>query len=78
MSTFEKQPGHYDHRPRGIPVWLWFPVLVFSITAIYCHHTTTITVPTLPSNYAVLATDGKGHLFWLEPANSPFPGGKQP
>lgn len=82
MPLFEKQPV----RPAAtlaaasevFVVIVILLILVAMLTAMVKGHASTITIPPPPSNYAVLATDGKGHLFWLEPVNSPFPGGKQP
>ena len=70
MSTFEKMPPRAARTVvcseifvAGMALLLW-TVLVAASIRNYLKSSTTITVPPLPSNYAVLATDGKGHLFW--------------
>lgn len=71
MSTFEKQSFPPAGFATSDKIIIWFCCLVI-VVGTFVHvmrpaDSTTITIPPPPSNYAVLATDGKGHLFWEEP-----------
>lgn len=85
MPSFEKQPGHYDYRKGTFDkfllsvIGLAWGILVLCVVEWLDARKRPITIPPLPANYAVLATDGKGHVYWMEMLQtSPFPGGKQP
>lgn len=77
MPLFEKQPV----RPAAtlaaasevFVVIVISLILVAMLTAMLQGHASTITIPPLPSNYAVLATDGKGRVYWMEmKENNPY------
>ena len=74
MPLFEKQPGV---TPRPV-AWfaVAFVVLISAVINIAFYSwlkNPAITVPPPPSNYAVLATDGKGRVYWMEmKENNPY------